>query len=343
MTILAPALSRTTKTQEIDIVVPTHGRAHLLRRLLTALTPQLRLAPECGLVVVNDGTHDAEYAEVVSRFDGVLKYIPLERGYGPARCRNVGAQASQAEFLIFTDDDCFPPPHWLDWAMSRLKSLPGIDVVGGTTIPPKINFSPTNIECFNRALHLYPRPLFWKGEMYCLPTANVAVRRSVFIQAGGFDESFRFAAGEDTEFFYRLRMKGARFFIDMQWQTEHPIADGLRSFIRRWYRYGYGNAQHRMRTGDPFENGVPPDLTLSKILRGLLKYVEERRDYVTQHLEYNGGNEGKRKWKLVFTPLAAAQRFAYQFGGYRAYRSERYNALPKLRRHSDTACKRFER
>lgn len=320
--------SEATEPQRlIDIVVPTHGRPHLLRRLLTALAPQLRSAPECGVIVVNDGTHGTVYGEVLREFDGLVEYVALDHTCGPAHARNVGGRLSRAEFLVFTDDDCLPPGHWLDWIFARLETLPNTDVIGGTTVPPTVGSSPTLIERFNRALCLYPRPLFWRREMYCLPTANVAVRRSVFFQAGGFDESFRFAAGEDTEFFYRLRMGGARFFIDMRWQTEHPIADGLRSFLRRWYRYGYGNAQHRIRTGDPFENGVPPTLTLLKILRQLPKYVENRRNYVTGRLQLEGESLSTQKWQLAFTPLAVAQRFAYQFGGYRAYRAERRSQL----------------
>ena len=311
----------------VDVVIPTHGRPKLLRRLLTSLAPQIRSSPECGIIVVNDGTHGPAYSKVIESFDGVAEYIALEYARGPAHARNIGGRKSQAEFVIFTDDDCLPPPHWLDWAIARLGSLPEIDVLGGTTMPPPAGDSPRLIERFNRALHLYPRPLFWRREMYCLPTANVAVRRSVFLKAGGFDELFRFAAGEDTEFFYRLRFSGARFFIDMQWQTEHPISDGLRSFLRRWYRYGYGNAQHRMRTGDPFENGIPPDLTLFEILRELPRYVANRRNYVTGRLQFHDEPLSGQEWEGAFASIASIQRFAYRFGGYRAYRTERLGKL----------------
>ena len=307
-----------------DIVIPTHGRARLLQRLLAALAPQLRSAPECGVIIVNDGTHSRDYEEVVGEYGNLVDYVPLERSRGPAHARNAGARRSRAEFVIFTDDDCLPPSHWLDWALARLVNGAEIDVLGGTTIPSPSRANPDAIERFNRALHLYPRPLFSSREMFCLPTANVAVRRTVFLDSGGFDESFRFAAGEDTEFFYRLRMLGARFVIDMRWQTEHPIADSLRGFLRRWYRYGYGNAQHRIRSGDPFENGVPPSLTVSRILRHLPSYVENRRNYVEGRTRPAGEPISGTSWERLFVPLAMAQRFAYQIGGFRAYQKEGY-------------------
>jgi len=309
------------KRRFVDIVVPTHGRPTLLRGLLNRLAPQLRSASECGIIVVNDGTHTPAYSTLLQEFDGSLEYVSLDEPRGPASARNIGGQRSRAEFIIFTDDDCSPSAYWLDWILARLESLPDIDVIGGTTVPAAPSSS-TVIEQYNRALRLYPRPLFSRREMFCLPTANVAVRRSVFLKVGGFDVSFRFAAGEDTEFFYRLRMNGARFFIDMDWQTEHPIADTARSFLRRWYRYGYGNSQHRMKTGDPFENGLPSNLTMLKILRDIPKYVENRRNAVLMPSQQHDDPLAKGEWSLAFTLLAAAQRFAYRYGGYHAYRTE---------------------
>jgi hypothetical protein len=272
--------------------------------------------------VVNDGTHDSAYADLAGDHESTLHYMVIDEPRGPAHARNAGARRSDAEFVIFTDDDCLPPPHWLDWILSRLETAGDIDVIGGTTVPPRLRAECTAVERFNRALHLYPRPLFFNRELYCLPTANVAVRRSKFIESGGFDETFRFAAGEDTEFFYRLRMLGAKFAIDMNWWTEHPVADSLASFLRRWYRYGYGNAQHRIRSGDPFENGVPPTLTLSKIAIGLPKYVANRRSYVSDQEAAPAGQDTPDRWERTFTPLALIQRSAYQFGGWRAYKTE---------------------
>jgi GT2 family glycosyltransferase len=313
----APAAAESTK--RVDVIVPTHARPNLLGRLLRALVPQLARQGACGLIVVNDGTHDERYAAIIADQPAFVDYVALPSPKGPAHARNVGARRSSAEFLAFTDDDCVPPDHWLDWILARLDADPGIDVVAGTTTPPPAGPREGAVERFNRCLGLHPKPLFADGDMYCLPTANVAVRRSLFVQSGGFNEEFRYAAGEDTEFFYRLRFRGARFFVDEDWRTEHPIADSLRAFARRWFRYGYGNAQHRMVSADPFANGLPAGLTPWTILRSLPDHVRTRRSLAATQ----AGRTGVA-WEPSFAALAAVQRGAYLLGGYRAYRSAGY-------------------
>jgi GT2 family glycosyltransferase len=292
---------------------------------------------ECGVIIVNDGTHDERYAAVAADHAGLVRYLVVSKKQGPAHARNIGAHHSAAQFLVFTDDDCRPPAGWLDWLLARIETVPELDVLAGTTAPPARRGNDTVVERFNRCFKLYPKPLFAKGEMYCLPTANVAVRRSVFIQAGGFNESFRYAAGEDTEFFYRLRLKGAHFFVDLDWKTEHPIADSYSSFTRRWFRYGYGNAQHRIISGDPFENGLPLDLTPWTILRSIPSYIASRRSLASSQRARPGIPPMNTRWEPIFAILAATQRLAYLYGGYKAYREARARLSPD---DSDIAASR---
>jgi len=289
----------------------------------------------CRAIVVNDGTHNTAYSKVIDEFGSVVKYVSVSSSRGPAHARNVGARESDAEYVVFTDDDCSPPSHWLDWLVARIETAPDADVIGGTAIPCESRRRRASvIERYNRALRFYPRPLFFRGEMHCLPTANVAVKRAAFVQSGGFDEYFRFPAGEDTEFFYRMRYLGFRFLIDPLWRTEHPIADSLRTFLRRHYRYGYGNAQHRIRTGDPFGNGVPANLTVWRIIQELPAHVRGCQAQLAGRAERDESSP-RASWSASFTVLAVAQRLAYRYGGYKAYRTEGLGLLagppPKLK------------
>src|SRR6185436_18212453 len=91
-----------------DIIVPTHGRPDLLGQLLATLAEQLRQSARCGLIIVNDGTHDHEYGELIKKYEGLIDYVTYEVSRGPAYARNVGARNSRGAFVIFTDDDCCP-------------------------------------------------------------------------------------------------------------------------------------------------------------------------------------------------------------------------------------------
>src|SRR5689334_9028079 len=183
--------------QLVNIIIPTHNRPNLLAQALEALGTQVRRTSQTRVIAVNDGTHSTDYERVIAPYTDMLTYVALKVQKGPAHARNEGARTSRALFVAFLDDDCIAPPHWLNWLLALIDIMPNVDVFGGPTRPPVIESRPKLIERFNRAFGFYPRPLFRNGDLYYLPSANVAVRREVFLNAGGFDENFRYAAGED--------------------------------------------------------------------------------------------------------------------------------------------------
>ena len=103
-----------THDVSLCVVIPTYRRPFGLDRLLAALEPQVTGRPDRQVVVVNDGSHDDAYAKVVERFQPMIDYVALPRNRGGGAARNVGARKVTGGYLVFTDDDCIPPSHWLD-------------------------------------------------------------------------------------------------------------------------------------------------------------------------------------------------------------------------------------
>ena len=201
-----------------------------------------------------------------------------------------------------------------------LDSSPDADVIAGTTRPPA-PIRPGPVERFNRAFAYYPRPLFSNGELYCLPTANVAIRRTVFLEAMGFDVNFCYAAGEDLNFFYRLQRRGVQFHLDENWYVTHPVNDTLRSFAQRWYRYGYGTAQHRIRSDDERDYGLEADISAIKLLCSIPKHLRVMRG----ELRRKGKScAGRVVWEpVLYDFLATIRHVSYLRGGRRAFSTER--------------------
>jgi len=69
---------------------------------------------------------------------------------------------------------------------------------------------------------------------------NLAVPTAGFVELGGFDETFPFAAGEDRDFCDRWRASGRAIVHapDVVVHHAHPMT--LRSFWRQHFRYGRG-------------------------------------------------------------------------------------------------------
>lgn len=189
----------TEPTPQVAVVVATYSRAHLLPRLVAAIERQDN-PPRFELVVVDDGSSDTTW-EVLQRLAASspisIRPVRVERNRGPAAARNQGWRTSQADLIAFTDDDCAPEPDWLRELTEGLRTA---EVAQGRTIPDPEEIA--QMGPFSRSLSIGAEDGFYQ-------TCNVGYRRTTLERAGGFDEAFRFPAGEDTDLAWRARAAGA--------------------------------------------------------------------------------------------------------------------------------------
>jgi GT2 family glycosyltransferase len=180
-----------------SVVIPTHNRADRLERLLDALSRQ-DMGEMFEVVVADDASSDDTVARVSARppseyFDLVLS-TSTHNG-GPAVARNRGWQAARGDLIVFTDDDCVPDPSWLRTVVGALETA---DIVVGRTKPPADQLD--RIGPFSNYLDLDHDQSF--------STCNVGYRRPVLEKVGGFDESFVWPNGEDTDLGLRALKAG---------------------------------------------------------------------------------------------------------------------------------------
>jgi hypothetical protein len=221
----------------LSVLVATHRRPEGLRRLLTALRPQVEGRAERSIVIVNDGSHDEAYAAVVSEFADVITYLPLDgHSDGVGSVRNAAVDLCRGTYAVFTDDDCVPPPWWLDWVAARLLAQPEVDVVVGYTKPPD---RPRSLREKFHGTFFMPQPSRL-GRWRVFVTACVAIRANLINEVGGFLPTV--SVGEDTELCIRLQRARARFSVDRNWWVTHDVDRSLLALFRRYYQYGAAQA-----------------------------------------------------------------------------------------------------
>lgn len=183
----------------VSVVVATYARARLLPRLVEALERQAN-PPGFELVVVDDGSPDDTWdtlQRLADRSSIAIRTLRLDANRGPAAARNQGWRSTPAPMVAFTDDDCAPEPGWL---RELVDGLAVADIAQGRTIPDPLELD--QMGPFSRSLSIAAEDGFYQ-------TCNVGYRRQILEQAGGFDEAFRFPAGEDTNLAWRARAAGA--------------------------------------------------------------------------------------------------------------------------------------
>ena len=230
------------------IVVATHGRPGDLDRLLNALVPQIASRSNFNLVVVNDGTHDEQYEAIIGRYAGACDYRVLEDSGGAARARQAGLADSEDDYLITTDDDCIPPADWVERTEALAVGFPMVDLFAGNTTAVRTERGGLAEEFISICGHM-PHFTELNSQLVVGICAIMMFKRQAFERAGGFTEAIA-GSGQDWNLTYKILQTGARYLTLADWTTGHTAETTLFGTLNRFYRYGFGAAQHVLHEQD---------------------------------------------------------------------------------------------
>jgi glycosyltransferase involved in cell wall biosynthesis len=251
----------------ISVVVPTRNRARFLADCLASLAVQETSVP-FDVVVVDNASSD-ETAEVAARWssrDGRFRLV-REDVLGRAAALNTGMAAARGDLLIFTDDDVFVQPGYVE-AYRRFfaQDRDGLVFAGGAIHPVPVDaawpawFSPRAARSlifvdWGAQRRLLPGETVWGG--------NTAAPRRVFDGLGTWnvEMGIRDVArpsinaperNEDIEFQERVRAAGGEiwFVADavVQHRTQIP---GPRTCLRSGFATGRNDYNRALRPGRP--------------------------------------------------------------------------------------------
>ncbi|MEY2419094.1 MAG: hypothetical protein QOG90_1774 [Actinomycetota bacterium] len=179
------------------VVVSTYNRAEYLRDLVKCLDAQT--CKDVEVVIVDNGSTD----ETPSLGIATLR---LDANRGPGGGRNAGVASTDAEIVVFTDDDCLPTPTWLERLLPAFDD-PNVVVVQGRVDPDPVTKS--QMGPFDHTISVH-------GETPFFETANVAYRRDAFDAVGGFHERGGRAFGEDALLGAAVLARGGkRAYVDV--------------------------------------------------------------------------------------------------------------------------------
>lgn len=210
-----------TASPTVSVIIPVHNGGPYFRTCLSKLTQSVPRPTE--IIVVADGESDGSW-RLAKEFGAKVIRIP-ECG-GPARARNLGAQAAKGDLLFFVDADVAVGPQTIGRAMSLFKNHPYLAAaIGSYDDSPG---DPGFLSQYRNLLHHYVHQTA-KEEASTFWGACGIVRRQIFLQAGGFNESYRHPSIEDIELGYRLKRAGYNIKLCKTLQVKH---------LKRWEPLG---------------------------------------------------------------------------------------------------------
>ena len=224
------------RAEDLTVVIPSRQRQDILDRTLDGLAGQSVTGFET--IVVLDGDDQP----VVER-SGVRTLVQPQAGPGAAR--NRGARASERALVLFLGDDMVPTPELVAGHLERHRTHPApeVAVLGHVDWHPEASGG--------RIL----RWMDWSGTQFDYGSidgeeagfgrfysCNVSLKRSFFLDAGGFDEAFAFYY-EDLDCGWRLGERGMRLLYAPEARVQHLHSYDLARVERRFAGIAEGERQ----------------------------------------------------------------------------------------------------
>ncbi|MFQ4146462.1 glycosyltransferase family 2 protein [Chlorogloeopsis sp. ULAP02] len=213
----------------ISVIIPVHNGGASFRHCLSSLANAMPAPTE--IIVVADGDTDGSWL-VAEEFGAKVLRIPTSGG--PAKARNLGARAATGDILFFIDADVTITPDAISKVEKAFIDEPELAALIGSydDAPGASNF----LSQYKNLFHHYTHQTA-KEEAFTFWGACGAIRRQIFLDLGGFDESYRRPSIEDIELGYRLKQAGHKIRLCKDLQVKHLKYWGVVSLLKAEFFY----------------------------------------------------------------------------------------------------------
>lgn len=266
---------------KVSVIIPTRNRIPMLTDAVRSVLEQT--VPPYEVIVVDDASDEDVGRALEAAFPGApvqLLCLRQPEPRGACSARNRGAQAARGGILMFLDDDDTWEPEKIRKQLDVFDRHPDVGLVytGRLLVPDTDRRKIIGTVTPKARGWLYPAILY---DNLIGSTSSVAMKKQLFIEAGGFDE--RFPAKQD----YDLWIRCAKLT-----RIEH---DG-----------GY-HVRYTVSTQPGRQISAKKDVHVQAVRLLLSKYAEDIEKQ---------GPVGKRKIMAAnyFTIAKAAQRHNYWLG-----------------------------
>ncbi|HYU07593.1 MAG TPA: glycosyltransferase [Thermoplasmata archaeon] len=215
----------------LSVVTTVRNEARNIAALLDSLVTQ---EPPFEVLVIDSDSTDAT-RDIVRGYEKKYDTVRLYgQGGTRGRGRNVGIAKARGEAVAFIDGDAIANPFWLKEIREGLGQY---DVVAGRTI--QIGYRP--FEELERV------ELIVGGTDVTYPSSNLAYRKRVLTEIGGFDEWF--VTAEDIDLNLRAVRAGHPIGFRANAVVYHRTRDSIFDFLRQALWNGAGRKQLTLKHG----------------------------------------------------------------------------------------------
>lgn len=259
-----------TDFPSVSIIIPTKDAPEMLTRCLKSVSEKTSY-PRVEVILMDNETTDARSLQLMEQSSA--RRIPFPDPFNFSRANNQGAIAATGDFLVFLNNDTeIITADWLEHLLYYAEQ-PDVGASGAVLIYEDRTVQHAGVALGMRGtadhtmrgfpvdLDGYAGSLACAREVSALTGACLMIRKSLFLEIGGFNEHF-FTAYQDVDLCLRLRERGLRLICTPRAVVVHHESVSRRSYydmidrallLDQW--------ESVIERGDPYYN---PNLNLER-------------------------------------------------------------------------------
>ena len=186
--------------QKVAVVIPTYDRADFLTTAIDSALAQSH--PPDEIVVVDDGSTD-DTASVLAHYGDRIRVVRQDNA-GQAAARNRGVAEVRSDWVAFLDSDDSWEPAALQRLLGAADEFPAAGLIAMRAMAMRADGSLTRRIQGKKS----PGPFFTTRSILLKDGGGILtpmVKRSLFVELGGFDATLRSA--EDVDLWLRLSFR----------------------------------------------------------------------------------------------------------------------------------------
>ena len=194
---------------KISVIIPSYNCEEYIEKTISSLNNSQ--FPIHEIIIVDDSSSD-NTINILSSFN--VKVHKQIKHTNANHCRNIGAQLSTGNILVFLDSDVIIKPDTLLNLINSFDNSEASAVVGLYAV----NYTYKNI--FSKYKNLWIRYSYLKSQpsIDWIFAAISGIKKDVFLQISGFDESLKTNQIDDIELGKRISSLGLKIFLILKWK-----------------------------------------------------------------------------------------------------------------------------
>ena len=232
------------KTPKVSVVIPGKNSSETLRQCIESVVNQSYRKLE---VIYVDNNSADNSIEIASEYP--IKVIS-ERRNGSFIARNTGARNASGEILVFIDSDCIAEEDSVERLVKSIIEGKEVSCMGSILSAEDNRWSAIEQKTYDNLIKAIKK----RDYVSVAYSGNLAIKKSVFDELGGFDEKIIWNA--DIDFSLRLIKADYRIKYVAGAKVMHFHRTSIVTIFRRKLQQGYWSTfVYRKNDGEPHEYG----------------------------------------------------------------------------------------